>query len=1407
MNKKTKNIVSVIQSVAKNLGGTQWMPSGSLTALHMTKSTLYSVLCTLCTVLFLASCTDESLVDNPHAQNALRTVSVNLGMPADKPAFGEGTTSRAALDAQTVEILLGDSTLAVSRTSSDTYYTTSNWEDGDWLLVKIEAGSTQGRLTLEYHDSEERPTQGWHLLKYCSYFKYKGDTYYGYNDDELPQGVLPILEITESEEDAVLIDTSNPLTIHLDWTATAPTVSLIYINPESMTWDDTGKLIYYCGATEAPELWIADGTAWTTPQARLRVNTGAEGDVVTLTSSAFDSAWEVEPTVGEGENKKTVFTATTDDQGNAYFYGATSGQLTDDFLVELTQMCVPVQTPSGSQTGGETESVSEGRSIELDKYSKEFFTITLDTPITLLEASDVVPVKLAATKAYKLMAATDKRTASVQANLSVIDGTCGLDDYASGKTVASCKEAIKAQIETAMAMGITEFTVVNQLSVWGEGGYNAYLADVIKSLVPLDGDNNPTENTNVGKISLVFADATSVPGDAFYACHALKNVSFSKGVTINNKYNYGGTGAFSYCSALENVTFAENSSIGICAFYSCNQLTNINLNMVTSIAEDAFGECTFTGTVTISEGTEVDDDAFYNATGLNLVLPADQIANVSAYDGKLYWAGAEWKSIKVGETEYTAVGNELYPVVNGVPVKVIGSTNYAVIDGSVGGKTEGTDDDVSAVKTQIQTAMGLTPKIDHFLVINGLATYDDPNPVTKTIVGRAIRDCGAAEGSIILVLDETITSVPDYAFIDCEALQQVTTAATSIGSYAFNDCTSLASVSVPNANSIGMNAFGYCSSLTSVSVPVATTISDNAFCECTSLTNVELPLATTIGANAFKSCSLLANVNLAAAETIGAEAFLSCSSLASISLPAATTIMGGAFYGCSSLASLSLPAVTSIGGDAFEYCTALVSLEFGSPITTIGSLAFGTFAYVGEDEEKWTRRCHLTLHADQLNQTGNLTVTASNGQLTWADYAWKSITLSDGTKYTIDNGVPTVEVDGTCGITGNNPTGYDSHVSAMTKKIKVVANTATAQNPTKVIVNTGLAKCEASSKGTETVVGVAIGTLADGSITLVLDETITSVPSSAFQWCNSLTSVSLPAAQTIGNYAFYKCSSLTSVSLPAATSIGTQAFHTCSALTSLTFGSVVQQVGSSVFSNSNTAGCDLNLAEDQLNPVTASGGNLMWAGAAWKSITVGDKVYTQMNGFVKLEKAGVTYAVLDGQAALNVTAGILENALATETNITNFYVINQLASYQGSARSVVGEAIRQNVDTKITLMLADATVVPELAFFSCEALQSVSAPGAYQIGNAAFESCINLQSVEIGENAVGEITIGQYAFQNDANLGVIKFYKVVESVGNEAFNGVNHQSCNLYLNENQTHGDLNGYYWCGVQWRSITYWP
>ena len=71
---------------------------------------------------------------------------------------------------------------------------------------------------------------------------------------------------------------------------------------------------------------------------------------------------------------------------------------------------------------------------------------------------------------------------------------------------------------------------------------------------------------------------------------------------------------------------------------------------------------------------------------------------------------------------------------------------------------------------------------------------------------------------------------------------------------------------------------------------------------------------------------------------------------------------------------------------------------------------------------------------------------------------------------------------------------------------------------------------------------------------LVINDGVTSLGTSAFENCTGLTSVTIPAGITnIRTGAFYRCTSLTSVTIPnSVTSIGDLAFYGCTVLTSIT---------------------------------------------------------------------------------------------------------------------------------------------------------------------------------------------------------------------------------------------------------------
>lgn len=79
--------------------------------------------------------------------------------------------------------------------------------------------------------------------------------------------------------------------------------------------------------------------------------------------------------------------------------------------------------------------------------------------------------------------------------------------------------------------------------------------------------------------------------------------------------------------------------------------------------------------------------------------------------------------------------------------------------------------------------------------------------------------------------------------------------------------------------------------------------------------------------------------------------------------------------------------------------------------------------------------------------------------------------------------------------------------------------------------------------------------------------TLETIGNSAFMGCSGLTSITIPnSVKSIGQSAFRDCTSLTTITIPnSVTSLGNQAFNGCSGLTKVTIGSGVSSIGQNVF--------------------------------------------------------------------------------------------------------------------------------------------------------------------------------------------------------------------------------------------------
>ncbi|MBO4602218.1 MAG: leucine-rich repeat domain-containing protein [Salinivirgaceae bacterium] len=231
-----------------------------------------------------------------------------------------------------------------------------------------------------------------------------------------------------------------------------------------------------------------------------------------------------------------------------------------------------------------------------------------------------------------------------------------------------------------------------------------------------------------------------------------------------------------------------------------------------------------------------------------------------------------------------------------------------------------------------------------------------------------------------------------------------------------------------------------------------------------------------------------------------------------------------AFKDCSGLTTVTIPnSVTSIGWYAFEECNGLTSLIFaeGSQLTNIGDLAFcgcnnlksiaipNSVTSIGDYAFEFCSGLTSLIFAEgsQLTFIGNLAFYGCSGL----------------TSVTIPNTVTNIGSEPFYDCSGLTVVNVESGNTVYTSENGVLFNKA----KTNLI-------CYPAGK-TET--------------TYIIPNTVTSISTSAFYNCSSLTSVTIPDSVTsIGDFAFFGCSGLLSVTISKnVEKIGCDAFSECTA--------------------------------------------------------------------------------------------------------------------------------------------------------------------------------------------------------------------------------------------------------------------
>ena len=593
-----------------------------------------------------------------------------------------------------------------------------------------------------------------------------------------------------------------------------------------------------------------------------------------------------------------------------------------------------------------------------------------------------------------------------------------------------------------------------------------------------------------------------------------------------------------------------------------------------------------------------------------------------------------------------------------------------------------------------------------------------------------------------VTIPNTVITIGDYAFSGCTKLADVTFAETSqvtaIRQYAFYDCTALPSIDLPlSLDTIGYYVFKNCSTFTSITIPRNVRVcGEQAFTGCANLKNVVWNAVNCTKYNAstnftgsygpFWSSTIKSQIQ---SFTFGDEVEVippyicynfTNNNFKKVTIPASVSeISQNAFSGCTKIENVDFSLannLATIGQSAFYQTTSLkaIDLRGATSLTTIGNSAFSYTSAMPNTKGYLYIPATVTsigpyAFQNRTNITGIVVLRTESDPISVCANANSFNNVPTTIPVYVDNNeLVGIYEEATC---WSNFTNITSN--------KILEWECGATTPSDLVAKLNVWTGELYFEGA--------GAMKD------FDDSSNKAPWRDYQ--TVITSIDLTNVTTIGNYAFYQitCPLEMPILPDDLTSIGNRAFSGCSGLTgTLTLPQKLLSIGSYAFSSCT------ELTELDFDYAT-------------KLTTIHDNAFYNCNKIassITLPASLTTMETCAFQTCRSISGLTFADGFKLTALPTNaFQHCNKLAGTITIPASIesIGNFAFQNCSTAVALDLTQATSLSTIgtsSFAGCSGLDGtlIFPSSMTSIGSGAFNNCTGIDGIVILKETTPIIT-------------------------------------------------------------------